>query len=173
MKSVSMYSVAASMLLAFVTSGCQAAQSKAEKQPVKQPPAAEASIQDTVKTNTGKPPAVSGKKVIVYYFHGNMRCHTCIALETYAKQAVETTFEREIKKGKLEWKTVNIETAGNEHFNNDYQLYTRSVIVSTLQDGKEVTWKNLDQIWTLIRDEQKYQEYITKEVRACLEGKCL
>jgi hypothetical protein len=66
-----------------------------------------------------------------------------------------------------------VEDKGNEHFAEDYKLYTKSVIVSTQKDGKESSWKNLDQIWTLVGDQTKYMEYIRKEVKACLAGKCL
>jgi hypothetical protein len=66
-----------------------------------------------------------------------------------------------------------VEESGNEHFNNDYKLYTKSVIVSTMKDGKEISWKNLDRIWQIIHDETKYREYIKNEVAACLKGKCL
>jgi hypothetical protein len=173
MKRTVMYYVAVSLLMAFISSGCQAAQPKPQKQTAIEKTSSEAVKTDTGKIDPGKPAIVSGRKIVVYYFHGNMRCRTCLALERLAKESVETTFAKSIKKGRLEWKTVNVETAGNEHFTNDYKLYTRSVIVSILQDGKEVSWKNLDRIWTLVRDEEKYKEYITGEVKACLEGKCL
>jgi hypothetical protein len=152
---------------------CQAGQPKAQKQAVTKQTATVTVKTDTAKTDTGKIPVRLNGKIIVYYFHGNARCPTCHALENYAKHAFETNFAKAIKKGELEWKTVNVETVGNEHFNDDYKLYTKSVIVSTLKDGKEVSWKNLDQIWTIIRDETKYKDYITREVKACLEGKCL
>jgi Fe-S cluster biogenesis protein NfuA len=171
MKRTVMYYGAVSLLIAFISSGCQAAQP--QKQTVIEKASLEAVKTDTGKIDSGKAETVSGRKIVVYYFHGNMRCHTCLALEGLAKEAVETNFAKSIKKGRLEWKTVNVEAAGNEHFTNDYKLYTRSVIVSTLQDGKEMSWKNLDRIWTLVRDEEKYKEYITSEVKSCLEGKCL
>ena len=173
MKSSVFFNMSIYTFTAFVLLNCQAAQSKTEKQPVKQPPAAEASVPDTTKADTGKASVQENLQIIVYYFHGNMRCHTCYNLENYAKLVVESDFLDAIKSGKLKWKTVNVETAGNEHFNNDYKLYTKSIIVSTLQDGKEVSWKNLDQIWQLIHNEPEYKDYIKREVKACLEGKCL
>jgi hypothetical protein len=122
---------------------------------------------------TGTRAARPTVRLIVYYFHGNMRCPTCYNLEQYAKEAVEASFADAIKNGALEWRTVNVETDGNEHFNDDYKLYTKSVIVSTWNDGREVSWKNLDKIWQLVHDERTYKEYITREVAACLKGKCL
>ena len=152
---------------------CQAGQPKAQKQSVTKQTAAVAVETDTAKSDTVKTSIPSTEKIIVYYFHGNMRCYTCYNLENYAKSEVESDFADAIKRGKLEWKTVNVETAGNEHFADDYKLYTKSVIISIIKDGKEVSWKNLDQIWQLVHEENKYREYIKKEVAACLAGKCL
>ena len=139
---------------------CQAGQPKSQTKPA-------------VKNDSSKVSLSTNDKIIVYYFHGNMRCPTCYKLESYAKSVVETDFPDAIKSGKMEWKTVNVDDKGNEHFTSDYKLYTKSVIVSTQKDGKEVSWKNLDQIWTLVGDQTQYMDYIRKEVRACLDGKCL
>lgn len=125
------------------------------------------------KIDSAKSPISSNVKIIVYYFHGNARCPTCYKLENFAKSEVETDFAEAIKNGKLEWKTINVEEKGNEHFADDYKLYTKSVIVSTAKDGKELSWKNLDKIWQLVQDEKTYRDYIAKEVKACFEGKCL
>lgn len=116
---------------------------------------------------------IENRQIVVYYFHGNARCPTCYKLENYAKSVVETDFTDAIKTGTLEWKTINVEDRGNEHYSEDYKLYTKSVIISIRQGDKETSWKNLDQIWQLVREEQKYREYIRSEVKACLDGKCL
>jgi hypothetical protein len=150
---------------------CNAQQPKPQKHATTKQTAA------AVKTDSTKAvaatPIAANNKIVVYYLHGNARCPTCYKLENFAKSVVETDFADPIKNGKLEWKTVNVEDKGNEHYTNDYKLYTKSVIVSTQKDGKEVSWKNLDRIWQLIGDQTQYMDYIRKEVRACLEGKCL
>jgi hypothetical protein len=151
---------------------CNAAQPKQQNQvSLKQ------AATTTGKTDSIQAPASSSKatntKITVYYFHGNARCPTCYLLENYAKSEVETDFADPIKNGKLEWKTINVDEKGNEHFTDNYKLYTKSVIVSTVKDGKEASWKNLDQIWQLVHDQGVYREYIKKEVKACLDGNCL
>jgi len=83
-------------------------------------------------------------KVIAYYFHGSFRCPTCHKLEQYSKEAIGGNFKDEIAKGALEFKTINVEEKGNEHFVNDYQLYTRSLVISKIEDGKETQHKNLE-----------------------------
>ncbi|MBN1577802.1 MAG: hypothetical protein JW913_14675 [Chitinispirillaceae bacterium] len=124
--------------------------------------------------STIAPPAhQQQQKIIVYYFRGTMRCPTCYKLETYTKSEVEASFADMIENGKLEWKTVNVEEPGNKHFGDDYKLYTKSVIVSMVKDGRESSWKNLDKIWQLVHEEGKYRHYIRDEVKACLDGKCL
>ncbi len=108
-------------------------------------------------------------KVIAYYFHGLFRCVTCTNMEKYSREAIEANFKDALTSGKLEFKAVNVEDRGNEHFVNDYKLYTKSLILSLVKDGKEVKSKNLDKIWELARNKQKFIEYVTAEVGALLK----
>ena len=107
-------------------------------------------------------------KVTVFYFHGNVRCYTCNLIEHLTSEAVEEAFGEEMKNGVVEWKVINVEEAENEHFIEDYQLYTKSVIVSDLIQGKQERWKNLERVWQLIRNDAAFKEYIQKEVREYL-----
>jgi len=109
-------------------------------------------------------------KVIVYYFHGSFRCPTCRNLEQYAKDAIENNFKKELARGALVSKTVNVEEKGNEHFVDDYQLYTKSLVLSLVEDGKEIKYKNLDKIWEYVRDKTKYMDYVKDEVGNFLKG---
>lgn len=111
----------------------------------------------------------STNRVIAYYFHGSFRCPTCHAMEQYSKEAIETNFKDAISSGKLEFKVVNIEEKGNEHFARDYQLYTKSLILSLVKVGKEVKSKNLTKIWEYVRDKQRFLEYVSEEVNNFLK----
>jgi hypothetical protein len=103
-------------------------------------------------------------KVIAYYFHGSFRCMTCTNMEKYSREAVETNFQDALASGKIEFREVNVEEGGNEHFVNDYQLYTKALILSLVKDGKEIKSKNLDQIWRLSGNREKFLEYMTGEI---------
>jgi len=103
-------------------------------------------------------------KVIAYYFHGTMRCPTCHKLEQYSKEAIETNFKEAIASGKLEFKVVNVEDKGNEHYGSDYQLYTKSLILSLVKDGKEIKWKNMDKIWEYVGNKQRFIDYVKSGV---------
>jgi len=53
----------------------------------------------------------------------------------------------------------------------DYELYTKSVVLSETKNGKEVRWKNLDKVWTLLGDEAAFKKYVRDEVSAYLKSK--
>jgi hypothetical protein len=103
-------------------------------------------------------------QVIVYYLHMNRRCMTCGKLEAYSKEAVETGFEEQLKDSSIVFVVENFETEGNEYFAKDYELYSQSLILSRQNNGKETEWKNLDKIWQLVRDKDKFVEYVQTEM---------
>ena len=111
----------------------------------------------------------SSTKVVAYYFHGTFRCPTCTKMERYSRKAIEANFKKAIASGNLKFKTVNVEDRGNEHFVNDYQLYTKSLILSLVKDGKEVRHKNLDKIWELVRNKQKFMDYVVGEINGFMK----
>ncbi len=111
----------------------------------------------------------STAKVTAYYFHGSFRCYTCTNMEKYSKEAFETNFKDAIASGKLEFKAVNVEERRNEHFVDDYKLYTKALILSLVKDGKEVKSRNLDKIWQLARNKQKFIDYVTSEVNGFMK----
>jgi hypothetical protein len=115
--------------------------------------------------STSNPAEISpNPQIAVYYFHGDVRCPTCHKLENYAKEALDTYFAQDLADGKIQWKPTNVDTPGNEHFVRDYELVTKSVILSKTVNGQQVVWKNLDQIWQLVREKDKYLEYIRDSV---------
>jgi len=86
-------------------------------------------------------------------------------MEKYSREAIESDFKEDLASGRLEFKAVNVEDRGNEHFVDDYKLYTKTLILSLVKDGKEVKSKNLDKIWDLARNKQKFIDYVTGEIK--------
>ena len=101
---------------------------------------------------------------IVYYFHGNQRCTTCRTIEAYASEAVKAAFGGELESGATKWKPTNTDEPGNQHFIEDFQLFTRSLVLVDEADPKR--FKNLEQVWQLVRDKPAFLEYVQEEVRA-------
>jgi thiol-disulfide isomerase/thioredoxin len=111
----------------------------------------------------------SESKVIVYYFHGTYRCTTCLTIEQYSHEAVEFYFSKEIQEGKLQFTVLNVDEPPNKHFIKDYKLYAQSLVVVLYKDGKQVKWKNLEEIWNLVDYRYKFYEYVKNEVEEVLK----
>jgi len=107
--------------------------------------------------------------VVAYYFHGNFRCSNCLRIEQYSKEAIEQNFKDELSSGKLVFKVINIETKGNERFIQDYQLYTKSLVISLVKDGKEVKFDNLTKVWGFLWNRQKFYDYVKEEITKYLK----
>jgi hypothetical protein len=127
-------------------------------------------VEETVDSTQGENPAEVTDKIIAYYFHGTRRCASCRKIEAYSAEAVETGFADDLKGGTLEWHVVNIDEDANKHYIKEYQLYTKSVILSHVKDGKEIGWKNLDKVWTLLGDKEGFVNYVQTETRTFMNG---
>ena len=121
-----------------------------------------AKVDSEIKTGS----TISDSSLIVYYFHTNFRCVSCRNIEKYTKEALEKFFFDDIASGKIDFQVVNTEEPLNKHFVQDYQLYTKSVVFSKISDGKEVKFKNLDKVWNLLRNKNKFFEYIKEETNS-------
>jgi len=112
--------------------------------------------------------APMASKAIVYYFHTTYRCATCNKLEAYARDAVEKGFAEEMKRGEIAFASVNVEDKGNEHFIEDYQLKTKSLVL--VAPGRKNRWKNLEKIWDKVAVKDDYVHYVQEETKTFLLG---
>ena len=115
-------------------------------------------IKEITKSARGdKPASVSGPRVIAYYFHGKVRCPTCNSIESYAKEAVQCGFPEQLGSGRLEWRVVNYEESGNEHFATDYNFVSPSLVLVTMQGEKQLQWRNLRSLGVCERQTQVHR----------------
>ncbi|MBU0534167.1 MAG: hypothetical protein KJ887_05170 [Candidatus Omnitrophica bacterium] len=112
--------------------------------------------------------AANEEQVIAYYFHTNFRCVSCHKIETYTEESIKKYFSKQIESNELIYKVVNVEEKGNEHFMRDYQLYTKSVVLSLVKDDKEIKFKNLDKVWKHLNNKDEFFEYIKEETQKFL-----
>jgi len=112
----------------------------------------------------------SSPKVIAYYFHTTFRCPTCRRIESLSREALEQGFADALKDGRLQWQVVNVEDNANRHFIRDFRLFTKSLVLVRIKDGKQAEWKNLHRVWELVRRQEAFLRYVQDEVRAFLEA---
>ncbi len=110
-------------------------------------------------------------RFVAYYFYTSKRCGPCTRIEHWAEEAVNTRFKDELASGKLRWRAVNVQQAENKHYIQDFQLYSKSVIIAEYQDGKSVRYENLKDVWKLYRDKPKYLDYVAGGIKTFMEKK--
>ncbi len=109
-------------------------------------------------------------KVIVYYFHTTYRCPSCLKIEAYSREAIESAFAKELRDGSVQWRVINVEQSANRHYINDYRLFSKSVILVRMNNGKEKEWKNLLKVWQLLGNKEAFMRYVQGELRSYLEA---
>ena len=137
-----------------VLAGCSDAPDKPEaKQPGGAPAVPEAAERVTETT-----------QVIAYYFHGTIRCETCLKIEKQARESIERRFPLEMAEKRLVFKPVNYDEPENAHFLKDYTLPCPSLVVVRRKSGKDGKWKLLDKTWEHVENPIKFNEYVEGEV---------
>ncbi|MHC4400282.1 MAG: nitrophenyl compound nitroreductase subunit ArsF family protein [Planctomycetota bacterium] len=113
----------------------------------------------------------SANTVTVYYFHGNTRCATCRAIESYTHEAIQTGFADSLASGAVRWKALNYEASGNERFVDEYEIVAPTVVLSrTGEDGRQANWTDLSQVWNFVDDKPAFVAYVQDEVGSFLEA---
>jgi len=80
----------------------------------------------------GASPPEGNRKVVAYYFHGRVRCISCVKIEKLSRKAITEGFSNDLKNGRLEFRDVNVEEPANRHFIAAGIYYTLVYIFSVL-----------------------------------------
>jgi hypothetical protein len=110
-------------------------------------------------------PGVAPDVVQVTYFSGDVRCATCVRIERLTRETVAKNFAAELASGRVVLQTINLDSPGNEHFVLDYQLISKTVIVSDRAKGQELKWENLQEVWSKQKDAHTFEAYVVDAVR--------
>jgi hypothetical protein len=98
-------------------------------------------------------PSRAESHVLVRYFHGDVRCSTCLQFEDWSKTAAES-FPEELADGRLQWQPINFDQPENQHYIKDYGLADKSLVLVREEDGKSVRWKNVEEFWDFGEDQK-------------------
>lgn len=125
---------------------------------------------DVVQGEKAKSGPVVGNSVVKvrYFYSETHRCGSCMKIEAYTKKAVNESFANELKSGKLEFSLVDMDEAVNKPAMKKYKLFTKSVVVSEYSGDEEVRWQNLEKVWKLLGNEEKFKGYISREIQSYL-----
>ena len=112
----------------------------------------------------------TAQQTVAYYFHGTVRCETCLKIEQQAREVIERRFKPELDAQRLVFKPVNYDPPENAHFLLDYKLPCPSLVLVRQKVGKDEKWVLLNETWQLVEDPAKFNNYVETEVRNFLRG---
>jgi len=115
------------------------------------------------------PANLTPDNVVVYYFHGNRRCRTCMGIQRAIQTTVSERFGAETASGALAFREVNIDEPGSAHFAKDFDLSSSSMVVVARSGPKTVKWENCSQVWPLAHNEAELEDYAEKQIRSYLK----
>jgi hypothetical protein len=120
-------------------------------------------VPDTVNINKS-----AKHQVVAYYLYVMPRCQTCLNIEAFSKEAIESAFADELKQGSVEWHAYDTGIPEHEHYWDDFKLEVKSLIMVEMKEGKQIRWKNCEKVWDLVEDKPAFAKYVQDEVRAYL-----
>jgi len=103
---------------------------------------------------------VSGQKYIAYYFHPSARCESCLNLEAFLKELIDTKYSNQ----GLLFKPVNVDEKENQHFKKKYDLTFSSVVLTDSDTSDQGKWIKLDSVWSFTYDKENFFRYTGKEI---------
>tara|TARA_E500000305_G_C4012567_1_gene233615 strand:+ start:1022 stop:1507 length:486 start_codon:yes stop_codon:yes gene_type:complete len=92
------------------------------------------------------------------YFHTKHRCPTCETIEAYAHDALSS----EIEQGNIGWKVADYTAEENKPLVKLCEVFTSTVVLVDLQDGKVIRWKNLEDVWNYTNDKSAFNSFINE-----------
>jgi small redox-active disulfide protein 2 len=107
-------------------------------------------------------------RVVAMYFMTSARCTSCLKIESFTREAIESGFSQELKDGVIILKTINVESPENQHFVSNYQLYSKTVVIAGVEKGLQQRWKNLERVWDMLDDKQAFMSYVQTEMKQML-----
>ncbi len=108
-------------------------------------------------------------RVVAMYFHRTERCPTCRTMGSYAEEAVKSAFAEEIKRGQVAFHFIDFEAEKNARYTKAYNIGGPALIVAKIADNKVASYKDLDDIWTKVRDKAAFLQYVQENVKAGLD----
>lgn len=86
----------------------------------------------------------SNADVIIYYFHGERRCASCIAIEDETNKTLASSYKVEHESGKISFQDINIDKEENKALAEKYQVAGSALFVIKKNDnGKDIEISDL------------------------------
>lgn len=113
-------------------------------------------------------PGVPGNQVVMTYFISGERCESCKKIEDLASLTANKDFAAELAAKRLVFRVIDTGEPANHHYNGDYKLTSKTVVISHRVDGRETEWAAMEKVWDLLDDPDAYRAYLGETIRKYL-----
>ena len=114
------------------------------------------------------PPA---DRVVAMYFHRTERCPTCLKMGSYSEEAVKKGFAKQVKEGSVQFYYIDFQDKKNATLTKGYKVSGPALVVAKVKAKKVKEYKDLEDIWTKVREKPKFIKYVRDNVEAYRKSK--
>ncbi len=72
--------------------------------------------------------SITANTIQVYYFHGSIRCHTCVSVDENTHQYLKELYPVKMDKGDIIFKSINIDKNERPDLVEKYQIYGQTLL---------------------------------------------
>lgn len=109
------------------------------------------------------------EKVELLYFHPRFRCVSCNNVEKYAKEVATGEYKKEIKDGKLEFKSLEIDDPKNKELVRELGV-TGSSLYIVVNGGGKREHREIKSVWLHWNNPGRSKKIISTELNASIYG---
>jgi hypothetical protein len=114
-------------------------------------------------------PTTAGNGLTVFFFHGDIRCPTCRAIESQSLETVLSYYASQWQNGAIVWKVLNYEQPDAAALTKEFEIIVPTVVLAKMKSGRIDDWKRLDKVWTLVGDKSAFAKYLRDEIDLMLQ----
>lgn len=109
----------------------------------------------------------NGRQVAVYYLHSTFRCITCNTIEKMTWELLTSSYSDELADREIQWIKDNFQE--NEALAEQFEVFASCVVVAEMENGVITDYKRLDDVWTLMKDPEAFNRYISDAIDGYLK----
>lgn len=115
-------------------------------------------VADIVATPVGLDAKLAETQFTAVYFHAAHRCPTCRKIESFSHEALTA----EIEAGKIAWQIADYTSDANAKLVDQFKVFTSTVVLVEVKEGKVARWKNLEEVWNHTSDQTDFTAFINQ-----------
>lgn len=106
-------------------------------------------------------------KVEIVNFHATLRCASCQRLGELSEKTIKERFAKEVKEGKVIFKSINGDLPENKEMVILYQATGSSLYINAVKEGKNHIIQNI-KVWQYLSDEEAFKNYLEERIKQLL-----